>query len=140
VHTFATRFSGTKGEFSSAGSEHLPYKQRVGGSNPSTPTSEMPQFGAFCIIMFYTYILFSEKLGKYYIGSTDNLERRLHEHNSGKTTFTRTGIPWALVYHESYESKPEAYRREVYIKKQKSVKYIKSLLNKFSSAGSGHPD
>ena len=35
--TFAS-LSGTKRAFSSAGSEHLPYKQRVGGSNPSTPT------------------------------------------------------------------------------------------------------
>jgi hypothetical protein len=33
---FALTFWG----FSSAGSEHLPYKQRVGGSNPSTPTDE----------------------------------------------------------------------------------------------------
>ena len=32
--------SGAFWEFSSAGSEHLPYKQRVGGSNPSTPTSQ----------------------------------------------------------------------------------------------------
>jgi hypothetical protein len=36
-------------EFSSAGSEHLPYKQRVGGSNPSTPTSK-PQIGAFLFL------------------------------------------------------------------------------------------
>ena len=34
-------------EFSSAGSEHLPYKQRVGGSNPSTPTISLEFFGAF---------------------------------------------------------------------------------------------
>ncbi len=37
-------------EFSSAGSEHLPYKQRVGGSNPSTPTSSLEIFGAFFIL------------------------------------------------------------------------------------------
>ena len=39
--------------FSSAGLEHLPYKQRVGGSNPSTPTTEpaSPQDGRlFCVI------------------------------------------------------------------------------------------
>ena len=35
-HTFATQNRKTRA-FSSAGSEHLPYKQRVGGSNPSTP-------------------------------------------------------------------------------------------------------
>ena len=37
--TFALAF-GNEGAFSSAGSEHLPYKQRVGGSNPSTPTRQ----------------------------------------------------------------------------------------------------
>ena len=36
---FAPQFS--KGAFSSAGLEHLPYKQRVGGSNPSTPTPKL---------------------------------------------------------------------------------------------------
>ena len=36
-----------KGEFSSAGSEHLPYKQRVGGSNPSTPTKSLKEIWGF---------------------------------------------------------------------------------------------
>ena len=36
--TFAAQLRTTPRAFSSAGSEHLPYKQRVGGSNPSTPT------------------------------------------------------------------------------------------------------
>ena len=34
-------------EFSSAGSEHLPYKQRVGGSNPSTPTENLEEIRGF---------------------------------------------------------------------------------------------
>ncbi len=38
-HHHCTRFQ-KAGAFSSAGLEHLPYKQRVGGSNPSTPTKE----------------------------------------------------------------------------------------------------
>ncbi len=45
-------------EFSSAGSEHLPYKQRVGGSNPSTPTSSLEIFGAFLLYFFIIYVLF----------------------------------------------------------------------------------
>jgi len=46
-------------EFSSAGSEHLPYKQRVGGSNPSTPTLSPDYFGTFfCLIFFIIYVLF----------------------------------------------------------------------------------
>jgi putative endonuclease len=41
----------------------------------------------------YLYILFSEKLNKYYVGSTTDLERRLVEHNRGKEKFTKTGLP-----------------------------------------------
>ncbi len=46
-------------EFSSAGSEHLPYKQRVGGSNPSTPTENLEEIrGFFCLNFFIIYVLF----------------------------------------------------------------------------------
>ena len=48
-------------EFSSAGSEHLPYKQRVGGSNPSTPTSSPEYFGTFF------YVKNFKKLGLFYL-------------------------------------------------------------------------
>lgn len=41
-----------KGEFSSVGSEHLPYKQRVGGSNPSTPTVASTKVEAFFVLFF----------------------------------------------------------------------------------------
>ena len=46
VHTFATLL-GARRAFSSAGSEHLPYKQRVGGSNPSTPTTHLLKASGF---------------------------------------------------------------------------------------------
>ncbi|MFM9910695.1 MAG: GIY-YIG nuclease family protein, partial [Chitinophagaceae bacterium] len=44
--------------------------------------------------MPYTYILFSAKLNKYYVGACINLERRFYEHNIGHSKFTRPGIPW----------------------------------------------
>jgi len=53
--------------------------------------------------MFYTYILFSEKLNKYYIGSSNNPQKRLVRHNAGHNAFTKTGIPWILVYQESLQ-------------------------------------
>jgi len=58
------------------------------------------------------YILFSAKLNKYYVGSTTDIERRLLEHNRGKEKFTKTGIPWLLVYKETLDSLPEARKRE----------------------------
>ena len=79
----------------------------------------------------HCYILFSEKLNKYYIGSTTDIERRLHDHNRGKEKFTRTGIPWILVYTEALETLTLARKRELQIKKQKSRKYIEQLIASF---------
>jgi putative endonuclease len=77
-----------------------------------------------------TYILFSEKLNKFYIGSTTDIGRRLIEHNRGKEKFTKTGIPWIIVYLEEFEELINARKRETLIKKQKSRKFIESLISK----------
>jgi len=78
--------------------------------------------------MPYTYILFSAKLNKYYIGACTDLQKRLHEHNTGHSKFTSTGIPWEIKYSESFETLQEAKKRELFIKRMKSRKYIESLL------------
>ena len=78
--------------------------------------------------MFIVYILFSQKLDKFYIGYTNNLERRLLEHNRNKGKFTDNGIPWQLVYKQSYASKSEAMAREKEIKARKSKAYIQQLI------------
>jgi putative endonuclease len=78
--------------------------------------------------MPFMYILFSEKVNKYYIGACIDLERRLHEHNIGHSKFTSTGIPWQLKYKEEFATVQEAKRRELAIKKMKSRKYIENLI------------
>jgi len=74
------------------------------------------------------YVLFSEKLNKYYVGACTNLERRLYEHTIGHSKFTSTGIPWILVYQETFDDLQAAKRRELQIKKMKSRKYIEILI------------
>ena len=74
------------------------------------------------------YILYSSKLDKYYVGSTTDMPRRLEEHNRGKEKFTSTGCPWILVYMEIFTDLLDARRRELHIKKQKSRKYIETLI------------
>ncbi len=73
------------------------------------------------------YILYSEKTDKFYIGACSNFERRLYEHNIGHSKFTKTGIPWTLFHLEEFPDLPSAKKRENYIKKQKSRKFILSL-------------
>ena len=122
-----------KREFSSAGSEHLPYKQRVGGSNPSTPTKALLICRAF--FMWLLYILYSSSLNKYYVGHTgDKMEERLRRHNSNHKGFTGQTADWRVVFLEHYHSKEEAFKRESIIKSWKSRRLIEKLI------GSEHPD
>jgi putative endonuclease len=68
---------------------------------------------------YFVYILQSLKDGKYYIGFTSDLQKRLIFHNAGKQRSTRNRIPLKLVYSESFFSKSEALKREKYIKSLK---------------------
>ena len=78
--------------------------------------------------LFCTYILISEKNGRYYIGHTADLAERLIAHNTGKVKSTHNKGLWKCVYFEKYSTKLEANRRELEIKKQKSRKYIEDLI------------
>jgi len=78
--------------------------------------------------MFTLYILYSPSLDKYYTGYTNDLERRLSEHNRKKGKYTDTGIPWILVYTEKYKDKKDAMSRERFIKRIKSRDYIVTLI------------
>ncbi len=80
--------------------------------------------------MFYVYILKSETSGRYYIGYSEDPDRRLAEHNSGKVKSTRNFRPWVKIYTEAFPDEVSAIRREREIKSMKSRKYIESLLQK----------
>jgi len=66
--------------------------------------------------MFYVYVLKSKKDGKFYIGSTNNLRKRLKEHNDGKVFSTKSRIPFELIYYEAYKSEKDARKRESNLK------------------------
>ena len=72
--------------------------------------------------MYYVYILQSLKDNTTYIGYTENLEKRIAEHNKGKTKSIKHKVPFKLVYNEPYESKTEAIKREIKLKKNSSEK------------------
>jgi putative endonuclease len=68
--------------------------------------------------MFFVYILYSQSIGKYYVGHTNDFDRRFHEHNSRQTKYSSIGIPWNLVYKIETESRSEAMKLETKIKKR----------------------
>ncbi len=57
---------------------------------------------------YFTYIIKSKIEETYYIGETDDLNRRLILHNEGNTISTKAYIPWELVYFEKFNTKTEA--------------------------------
>jgi len=80
--------------------------------------------------MFFTYILHSNKHGGYYIGSTNNLEKRLNDHNQGIVKSTKSGIPWVVKHSEKYNTRPEAQKRELQLKSWKKRKALERLISR----------
>ena len=73
--------------------------------------------------MFYVYVLKSLVNGRRYTGSTNNLERRIAEHNIGQTKYTRLTKPFELMYKEAYKTSLEAKRREKFLKTGKGREF-----------------
>ncbi|OGZ69480.1 MAG: hypothetical protein A3D44_03620 [Candidatus Staskawiczbacteria bacterium RIFCSPHIGHO2_02_FULL_42_22] len=80
--------------------------------------------------MFYIYILQSLKDSKTYVGYTNNLERRLVEHNSGKNITTRNRTPLELLFSENFETSKEARERELYWKSGGGRRKLKEFFEK----------
>jgi putative endonuclease len=74
--------------------------------------------------MFTVYILYSEVKQKFYTGQTQDFEKRLQTHNSGKNLSTKKGAPWILVWKIVVRTRSEAVILELTIKKRGAVRFI----------------
>ena len=79
-------------------------------------------------LMFYTYILKSEKDGKIYTGSTKDLRKRLIQHNKGLSTYTKGRGPFKIIYYEACLSEEKARSRELFLKTGMGKRYLKNRL------------
>jgi len=79
---------------------------------------------------YYVYVIRSKE-GFLYKGMTDNLERRLVEHNNKELSFwTKRGTEWELIYKEEFDNKTEALKREKWLKTGIGREYLKKILEK----------
>ena len=90
--------------------------------------------------MFFVYIIKSLKDESFYIGQTDDIEKRIEQHNQGLSKYTSKKMPWELVYKEEYTSREDAMKREYFLKKQRNRSFYNRLAEEFkirtgSSAG-----
>ena len=76
----------------------------------------------------YVYILLSEKTGRYYTGSSQDVEARLQYHNAGRVKATKYQRPFQVVYTETHETAQAARSREYQLKRQKSRRLLEELI------------
>jgi putative endonuclease len=79
---------------------------------------------------YFVYVLKSLTASKSYTGITNNLDRRLDEHNAGKHFDTKRHIPWVMIYNEEYDSLREARKREKYLKSASGRKFLREIFKK----------
>jgi putative endonuclease len=81
--------------------------------------------------MFYTYVIQSQESKNLYVGYTNDLEKRLKEHNQGLNKSTKSYRPWKLIYYEACLDREDAERREVYLKTNQGQRLMKRRLKKY---------
>ncbi|HPA35498.1 MAG TPA: GIY-YIG nuclease family protein [Chitinophagales bacterium] len=75
--------------------------------------------------MYFSYILKSDKDGRYYYGSTNHLQNRLLKHNSGQVKATKHRRPLHIHFSESFPSRSEAFQREHFYKSIDGYNWLK---------------
>jgi putative endonuclease len=84
--------------------------------------------------MFYVYVIKSNSKGSTYIGQTEDINKRIEQHNQGVLgRYTKNKGPWELVYSEEYKTRSEAMQREKYLKTGVGREFIKKKLEEISA-------
>ena len=93
--------------------------------------TKKPVFSKNHLLLYYVYILYSEKFDKYYIGHTDDIENRLWSHNNSiRETYTSKYRPWhPLACFEAGNERSCGMNYEKQIKRFKSKKMIKQIID-----------
>ena len=79
--------------------------------------------------MYFTYIIYSKKIDKYYAGFTADLVKRLRQHGKDKKKFTGRSDDWELVRFFEFETKSEAMKLETLIKKRSIKRFLVDISN-----------
>ena len=81
---------------------------------------------------YYVYVLLNWDKKHWYIGSSQNIGKRLKHHNCGHTFSTKPYRPWEIVYFEKFDSRKESIKREMFLKSpsgyQEYLSIKKSIL------------
>ena len=82
-------------------------------------------------MFYYVYVLESLKNNDLYVGCTNDLRKRLQEHNRGLNFSTKPCKPWYIIHYEAYRNKQDAERRENYLKTSQGARLLKRMLKEY---------
>lgn len=80
---------------------------------------------------FYVYVLYNRSKNFIYIGYSEDLARRLKEHNSGLSQSTKHYKPLELIHYEAYRNMKDAKRREMYLKTNRGRTTLMTMLKEY---------
>ncbi len=86
------------------------------GAQNSVPVRLRPSVQSIKVIMYYTYAIKSKLHNYIYVGITNNIQRRLHQHNKGYNHSTKAYRPFEIIYFEELPDRAAARQREKYLK------------------------
>lgn len=78
--------------------------------------------------MYYLYVLLSERKRRTYTGVSNNIEKRLEDHNAGKVKSSRSHRPYKVIHHEQFDTLTEARQKERFYKSTTGRRRLKEML------------
>lgn len=81
--------------------------------------------------MHYTYVLQSQEDSRFYTGCTNDLKKRVLDHNSGRVRCTAHRLPLELIYYEACLNRDDAFRRERFLKTGKGKRFLRNRLTAY---------
>lgn len=101
-----------------------PLGEASGSAHPQSGLS-----GERFTYMYYVYVLFSEKDGKFYTGFSSDLKNRVENHLNGRVEITKNRRPLKLVYYEAFINEAAARKQELYYKTGQGRRALKKRLS-----------
>ena len=80
--------------------------------------------------MYSVYVLKSIKYLNRYVGSTENVSKRIRQHNKGRSKYTKSRGPWELICQEDFKTRAEAVNREKFLKSGQGRKFLDEKFKK----------
>ena len=78
--------------------------------------------------MYFTYIIESQSTARWYDGHTENIDRRIHEHNTNHTKSTRNIDPWKIIFIRPFPSRQDAANFEMKLKVTFALMFFFQIL------------